>query len=100
MLSLIEFQKIISAAAALSLGDFSGPVFLAGVVLLVVVVFFGAGAGVGLTTTWPPLPCGVIPEAAIFTGPPSESTAIALRWSAAMSKYLEATRFIFTLTSE
>src|SRR6266705_3587596 len=72
-LSLIEFQKIISGAAALSLEDFSGPVFLAGVPRFVVVVFFGVG--VGLATTWPPLPGGVPTEALGFANG-NKSTAI------------------------
>jgi len=58
VLSLIEFQKIISAAVALSLVDFAGRLvreLLAGV-LFVVFVFFGVGVGVGLAITSPPLP--------------------------------------------
>jgi hypothetical protein len=57
-LSLIEFQKIISAAAALSLIDFAGRLvreFAAGVFFFAV-VFFGVGVGVGFAMTSPPLP--------------------------------------------
>jgi hypothetical protein len=63
VLSLIEFQKISSAAVALSLGDFAGLLireFPAGVFFFAVVFF---GVGVGFAMTSPPLPCGVPAEA-------------------------------------
>jgi hypothetical protein len=64
VLSLIEFQKIVSAAVALSLGGFAGLLireFPAGAFFFTV-VFFGVGVGVGFAMTSPPLPCGVLAE--------------------------------------
>jgi hypothetical protein len=89
VLSLIEFQKIISAAVALSL-DFAGRLvfeFFAGA-LFVVVVFLGVGVGFAMTS--PPLPCGVPAEAFGF----NEGI---IRSSTAASELRRVTRRILNL---
>jgi hypothetical protein len=76
VLSLIEFQKIISAAVALSL-DFAGRLvfeLFAGA-LFVVVVFLGVGVGFAMTS--PPLPCGVPAEAFGFNAGIIRSSTVA-----------------------
>jgi len=95
-LSLMEFQKIISAAAALSLVDFAGRldlVLLAGVLLFVVVVFFGVA--VGFATTSPPLPCGVPTEALGFDERVIRSSITAIEIRRVTSRVLNLKQSVF-----